>query len=70
MIKRTSVFRKRKSKEDRGENDDGGDGEKDLSGDWASEVDHDKDFKRMKMKVEELCDEDKILVIFKKLLND
>ncbi|KAL8513610.1 hypothetical protein ACS0TY_012912 [Phlomoides rotata] len=63
--------RKRKSKEDRGEDEDGGDGDKDLSGDGASSgVDHDKDLKRMKMNFEELCDEDKILVFFKKLLNE
>lgn len=63
--------RKRKSKEDRGEDEDGGDGDKDLSGDGASSgVDHDKDLKRMKMNFDELCDEDKILVFFKKLLNE
>ncbi|KAG6418737.1 hypothetical protein SASPL_120941 [Salvia splendens] len=63
--------RKRKSREDRGEDEDGGDGDKDLSGDGASSgVDHDKDIKRMKANFEELCDEDKILVFFKKLLNE
>ncbi|KAL1559675.1 pre-mRNA-splicing factor 18 [Salvia divinorum] len=63
--------RKRKSREDPGEDEDGGDGDKDLSGDGASSgVDHDKDIKRMKANFEELCDEDKILVFFKKLLNE
>ncbi|KAH6796584.1 splicing factor Prp18 family protein [Perilla frutescens var. hirtella] len=64
--------RKRKSREGGGgEDEDGGDGDKDLSGDGASSgVDHDKDIKRMKANFEELCDEDKILVYFKKLLNE
>lgn len=63
--------RKRKSREDAGEDEDGGDGDKDLSGDGASSgVDHDKDIKRMKANFDELCDEDKILVFFKKLLNE
>ncbi|KAI3472461.1 hypothetical protein Pfo_031289, partial [Paulownia fortunei] len=63
--------RKRKSREDGGEDKDGGDGDKDLSGDGASSgVDYDKDLKRMKANFEELCDEDKILVFFKKLLNE
>ncbi|XP_047958496.1 pre-mRNA-splicing factor 18-like [Salvia hispanica] len=63
--------RKRKSREDAGDDEDGGDGDKDLSGDGASSgADHDKDVKRMKANFEELCDEDKILVFFKKLLNE
>ncbi|XP_051120287.1 uncharacterized protein LOC127244040 [Andrographis paniculata] len=63
--------RKRKSTEDGGEDKDGGNGDEDLSGDGASSgVDHDKDLKRMKTNFEELCDEDKILVFFKKLLNE
>ncbi|KAM2661015.1 hypothetical protein EV2_023372 [Malus domestica] len=33
-------------------------------------VDADKDLKRIKTNFEELCDEDKILVFFKKLLNE
>ncbi|KAL6338255.1 hypothetical protein AAG906_018522 [Vitis piasezkii] len=41
----------------------------DLSGDGGSSgVDADKDLKRMKANFEELCDEDKILVFFKRLL--
>ncbi|CAI9774342.1 unnamed protein product [Fraxinus pennsylvanica] len=61
--------RKRKATEDGGEDKDGGGGDEDLSGDGASSgVDHDKDIKRMKANFEELCDEDKILVFFKKLL--
>lgn len=66
-----SSDRKRKSREGGGEDEDGGDGDKDLSGDGASSgADHDKDIKRMKANFEELCDEDKILVFFKKLLNE
>ncbi|KAL6499516.1 hypothetical protein OROGR_027426 [Orobanche gracilis] len=66
-----SSDRKRKSREDGGEDKVGGDGDKDMSGDGASsDVDHDKDLKRMKANFEELCDEDKILVFFKKLLNE
>uniref|UniRef100_A0A0D9X0J2 Pre-mRNA-splicing factor 18 n=1 Tax=Leersia perrieri TaxID=77586 RepID=A0A0D9X0J2_9ORYZ len=48
-----------------GDNADDGDGDSRRSGDDA---DVDKDSKRMKTKFEELCDEDKILVFFKKLL--
>uniref|UniRef100_A0A453B8I1 Pre-mRNA-splicing factor 18 n=1 Tax=Aegilops tauschii subsp. strangulata TaxID=200361 RepID=A0A453B8I1_AEGTS len=44
-----------------------GDGDARRSGDDA---DADKDSKRMKTKFEELCDEDKILVFFKRLLNE
>ncbi|PHT72428.1 hypothetical protein T459_23213 [Capsicum annuum] len=63
--------RKRKVMEDSGEDKDGGGGDEDLSGDGnSSGVDHDKDLKRMKTNFGELCDEDKILVFFKKLLNE
>lgn len=63
--------RKRKVTEDSGEDKDGGGGDEDLSGDGnSSGVDHDKDLKRMKTNFGELCDEDKILVFFKKLLNE
>ncbi|KAL0391001.1 UNVERIFIED_CONTAM: Pre-splicing factor 18 [Sesamum calycinum] len=63
--------RKRKSTEDGGEDKESGGGDEDLSGDGASSgMDHDKDLKRMKANFEELCDEDKILVFFKKLLNE
>uniref|UniRef100_A0A0V0I8T8 Pre-mRNA-splicing factor 18 n=1 Tax=Solanum chacoense TaxID=4108 RepID=A0A0V0I8T8_SOLCH len=63
--------RKRKVTEDSGEDKDGGGGDEDLSGDGnSSGVDHDKDLKRMKTNFVELCDEDKILVFFKKLLNE
>ncbi|KAL3517584.1 hypothetical protein ACH5RR_020173 [Cinchona calisaya] len=61
--------RKRKATEDANEDKEGGGGDDDLSGDGASSgVDHDKDLKRMKTNFEELCEEDKILVFFKKLL--
>lgn len=63
--------RKRKATEDANEDKEGGGGDDDLSGDGASSgVDHDKDLKRMKTNFEELCEEDKILVFFKKLLNE
>ncbi|KAJ7972784.1 Pre-mRNA-splicing factor 18 [Quillaja saponaria] len=53
------------------EDGEGGVGNDDLSLDgWSSGVDADKDLKRMKANFEELCDEDKILVFFKKLLNE
>ncbi|XP_073024017.1 uncharacterized protein [Primulina eburnea] len=63
--------RKRKGREDAGEDDESGSRDDDLSGDGGSSgVDHDKDLKRMKANFEELCHEDKILVFFKKLLNE
>lgn len=62
--------RKRKSRDDGGEDKDGGDGDKDSGDEASSGGDHDKDLKRMKSNFEELCDEDKILVFFKKLLNE
>lgn len=49
----------------------GGTGDGDLSGEGGSSgADLDKDLKRMKMNFEDLCDEDKILVFFKRLLNE
>ncbi|KAJ0808391.1 putative pre-mRNA processing factor 4 (PRP4), PRP4-like superfamily, pre-mRNA-splicing factor 18 [Helianthus annuus] len=61
--------RKRRSNEENTEDKDGGGGEDDGSGDGGSSgMDQDKDFKRMKASFNELCDEDKILVFFKKLL--
>ncbi|XP_043716141.1 pre-mRNA-splicing factor 18 [Telopea speciosissima] len=64
--------RKRKNKEDGMEDGDGGGGgDGDMSGDGCSSgVDADKDLKRMKSNIEDLCDEDKILVFFKRLLNE
>ena len=48
-----------------------GDGEKGLSDDGGSSgLDKDKDLKRMKANFEELCGEDKILVFFKRLINE
>ncbi|XP_020580220.1 pre-mRNA-splicing factor 18 [Phalaenopsis equestris] len=47
------------------------DGDKSHSGNGASSgPDADKDLKSMKANFEELCDEDKILVFFKRLLNE
>ncbi|PON84206.1 Splicing factor motif [Trema orientale] len=66
--------RKRKKGEVDGVAEDGEDGvaEEELSGDGggSSGVDADKDLKRMKANFDELCEEDKILVFFKKLLNE
>ncbi|XP_072989243.1 uncharacterized protein [Typha latifolia] len=69
----SSTFLKAGKRDDGGDAlEDGGgdgDGDKNLSGDGGSSgVDADKDLKRMKAKFEELCDEDKILVFFKRLL--
>jgi pre-mRNA-splicing factor 18 len=63
-----SSDRKRKTKEDRSEDNDGGGGDDDDVSGGSSDIDQDKDMKRMKANFEELCDEDKILVFFKKLL--
>ncbi|KAI4349503.1 hypothetical protein L6164_010086 [Bauhinia variegata] len=64
--------RKRKKTDDGTvEDGEGGGGEDELSGDGGSSgVDADKDIKRMKENFDELCDEDKILVFFKRLLNE
>ncbi|XP_058738017.1 uncharacterized protein LOC131610158 [Vicia villosa] len=64
--------RKRQKAEDGATEDgDGGAGDDDLSDcGGSSGADNDKDLKRMKANFEDLCDEDKILVFFKKLLNE
>ncbi|KAH7577553.1 hypothetical protein ACOSP7_001509 [Xanthoceras sorbifolium] len=64
--------RKRKDREEGGgEDGEGGGGDEELGGDGGSSgVDMDKDLKRMKANFEELCEEDKILVFFKRLLNE
>ncbi|GFZ04734.1 splicing factor Prp18 family protein [Actinidia rufa] len=63
--------RKRKTVEDGAEDKEGGSRDGDMSGDGgSSDADHDKDLKRMKANFEDLCDEDKILVFFKRLLNE
>ncbi|CAN1271033.1 Pre-mRNA-splicing factor 18, partial [Linum perenne] len=64
--------RKRKDREGGGgEDGEGGKGEGELSGDGGSSgLETDKDVKRMKANFEDLCDEDKILVFFKRLLNE
>ncbi|KAG2693663.1 hypothetical protein I3843_08G102800 [Carya illinoinensis] len=72
---RTGILsdRKRQKSEDgKPEDRDGGGGEEELSGDGGSSgVDaSDKDLKRMKANFEDLCVEDKILVFFKRLLNE
>ncbi|GLT52753.1 hypothetical protein SLA2020_260750 [Shorea laevis] len=64
--------RKRKEREEGGgEDGEGAGGEEELSADGGSSgIDMDKDLKRMKANFDELCDEDKILVFFKRLLNE
>ncbi|CAK7346577.1 unnamed protein product [Dovyalis caffra] len=65
--------RKRKDREDGGGGEDGEGGEVDgeLGGEGAAGGgDNDLDVKRMKANFEELCEEDKILVFFKRLLNE
>ncbi|KAJ8899350.1 hypothetical protein K2173_018324 [Erythroxylum novogranatense] len=67
-----SSERKRKDREEGGvEDGDGGEREGEISGDGGSSgVDADKDLNRMRANFEELCDEDRILVFFKRLLNE
>jgi len=70
---KTGIIGERKrQKPDDGATEDreGGGGDDDLSEGGSSGADADKDLKRMKANFEELCDEDKILVFFKKLLNE
>ncbi|KAM6541252.1 hypothetical protein CsatB_005699 [Cannabis sativa] len=64
--------RKRKKRDVDGvvEDGEGGGGEEELTDGESSGVDVEKDMKRMKANFEELCEEDKILVFFKKLLNE
>ncbi|KAK7396373.1 hypothetical protein VNO78_17334 [Psophocarpus tetragonolobus] len=64
--------RKRQKPDDGAAEDrEGGAADDDLSdGEGSSGADADKDLKRMKANFDELCDEDKILVFFKKLLNE
>ncbi|XP_030451451.1 uncharacterized protein LOC115673429 [Syzygium oleosum] len=64
--------RKRKERDDgAGEDGEGRRGEDELSGDGGSSgAEADKDLKRMKANFDELCEEDKILVFFKRLLNE
>lgn len=63
--------RKRQKKEDgAGEDGDGGGADEESADGGSSGVDADKDLKRMKANFDELCEEDKILVFFKRLLNE
>ncbi|XP_062085700.1 uncharacterized protein LOC133791798 [Humulus lupulus] len=52
------------------EDGEGGGAEEELTDGESSGVDADKDMKRMKANFDDLCEEDKILVFFKKLLNE
>lgn len=67
-----SERKRHKSDDGKVEDRDGGGGEEELSGDGGSSGADavDKDSKRMKANFEELCEEDKILVFFKRLLNE
>ncbi|GAB2282509.1 hypothetical protein Dimus_017051 [Dionaea muscipula] len=68
---KTGILSDRKRKSEDLEDGEGGKGDEDLSGDGGSSgVDADKDLKRMKANFDELSDEDKILVFFKRLLNE
>ncbi|KAJ6828110.1 pre-mRNA-splicing factor 18-like [Iris pallida] len=70
----SDFLKKRKRDEEEGvrEEGDGGDDDKEgMSGDAGSSgAEGDKDGKRMRADFKDLCDEDKILVFFKKLLNE
>lgn len=68
---KTGILSDRKRKSEDLEDGETGKGDDDLSGEGASSgVDADKDLKLMKAKFEDLGDEDKILVFFKRLLNE
>ncbi|CAL9213526.1 unnamed protein product [Arabidopsis halleri] len=70
FLRDIAELKKRKSRDERGrdEGDRGETREDELSGGESSDVDADKDMKRLKANFEDLCDEDKILVFYKKLL--
>ncbi|KAJ4845579.1 hypothetical protein Tsubulata_019473 [Turnera subulata] len=64
------VARKRKERDDGGAEDgEGGEGEGDMTANGGTGG-ADPDGERMRANFEELCDEDKILVFFKRLLNE
>ncbi|GLT61950.1 hypothetical protein SLA2020_346200 [Shorea laevis] len=67
-----SERKRQKTDDGKVEDRDGGGGEEELSGDGGSSGADavDNDSKRMKANFEELCVEDKILVFFKRLLNE
>lgn len=73
---KTGMLSERKRQKSEGgkaeDRDGGGGGEEELSGDGGSSGADavDKDSKRMKANFEDLCVEDKILVFFKRLLNE
>lgn len=70
---KTGILSDRKRKSEDLEDGEAGKGDEDQSGDWdwaSSGVDADKDLKLMKANFEELVNEDKILVFFKRLLNE
>lgn len=63
--------RKRQKKEDGAvEEGEGGGADEESADGGSSGVDADKDLKRMKANFDDLCEEDKILVFFKRLLNE
>ncbi|XP_050264386.1 uncharacterized protein LOC126708616 [Quercus robur] len=68
-----SERKRQKGEEEKTEDKDGGGGEDELSGGEGGSdggIDNDKDLKRMKANFDELCEEDKILVFFKRLLTE
>ncbi|CAO2815786.1 unnamed protein product [Amaranthus hypochondriacus] len=67
---KTGMLSDRKRKSEDLEDGEGGKGDDELSGDGGSGFDADKDIALMKARFEDLCEEDKILVFFKKLLNE
>ncbi|GLJ22044.1 hypothetical protein SUGI_0413070 [Cryptomeria japonica] len=66
------ILQRKKGKEKEGGSDGEGEvGSDDNGGEGGSDgVDADKDLKRLKSNFDELCDEDKILVFFKRLLKE
>ncbi|KAG2260440.1 hypothetical protein Bca52824_079734 [Brassica carinata] len=65
FLRDISELKKRQKSDEEGDRGEARDDE--LSGE-SSDVDADKDLKRLKSNFEDLCDEDKILVFYKKLL--
>jgi len=72
-----NLDRKKKKEDNEGIIDDGGEGgggggsdDHGGEGGFSSGIDIDKDLKRLKSDFDELCDEDKILVFFKRLLRE
>eukprot|EP00252_Welwitschia_mirabilis_P003790 TRINITY_DN13840_c0_g1_i1.p1 TRINITY_DN13840_c0_g1~~TRINITY_DN13840_c0_g1_i1.p1 ORF type:complete len:404 (+),score=89.70 TRINITY_DN13840_c0_g1_i1:187-1398(+) len=70
-LQKTGIMeRKKTDKEKENEESEDKDGLDDRDQGGSSGVDIDKDLKKMKANFDDLCDEDKILVFFKRLLNE